>query len=425
MTKTSNDRMPQHARPAHDENLQDTKSSHNGTTQHRKPAHDGKPQRKTAHDVIPQYIREIDAYLPGKPVEEVERELGIRAIKLASNENPLGPSPLGVEAAKRALAEANRYPDGGSYYLREALAKRLDVLRANIVVGCGSTELIHVAASVLLGPGESAVTSEGSFPLYYIAIERMGAKLIAVPLENYAFDLDAMARAVEPETKLIYVANPNNPTGTVFDAEAFADFLAKVPERVLVVMDEAYYEYVEMANYSRSIELVREGKNILVLRTFSKVYGLAGMRIGYGIGPAELLTEIDKIRLPIPVSGAAQAAALAALDDFEHVRRSIETNREGLAQIEKGLREMGVRFVPSVTNFILVEVGEGADALAEEMLKLGVIVRPMGWMGFPEAIRASVGTREENDAFLRALGQLQTSAGSPKRHGVGLVNERE
>ena len=385
-----------------------TNRSHGENPQYTMPPHDEKSEStKHAHDGIPQYIREIDAYIPGKPVEEVERELGIRATKLASNENPLGPSPMGVEAAKKALREANRYPDGGSYYLREALAKRLNVPRANIVVGGGSTELIHVAASVLLGPGESAVTSEGSFPLYYIAVEKMGARLIAVPLKNYSFDLDAMARAVELETKLIYIANPNNPTGTVFDADAFAEFLAKVPERVLVVLDEAYYEYVEMANYSRSIELVREGKNILVLRTFSKVYGLAGMRIGYGIGPAELLTEFDKIRLPIPVSGAAQAAALAALDDSEHVRRSIEVNREGLVQLGKGLRQMGVKFVPSVANFILVEVGEGADALAEEMLKLGVIVRPMGWMGFPEAIRVSVGATEENDAFLRALARLQ------------------
>jgi histidinol-phosphate aminotransferase len=381
-----------------------------------KRSHDESPRHtNAAHDGIPQYIREIDAYIPGKPIEEVERELGMRAMKLASNENPLGPSPLGMEAAKRALSESNRYPDGGSYYLREALAKRLEVPRESIIIGSGSTDLIHLAASVLLGPGESAVTSEGSFPLYYVAIEKMGAKLITVPLKNYSFDLDAIARAVEPETKLIYIANPNNPTGTLFDAEAFADFLEKVPERVLVVMDEAYYEYVAMKNYSRSIELVREGKNILVLRTFSKVYGLAGMRVGYGIGPAELLTEIDKIRLPFPASGVAQAAALAALDDFEHVGRSIEVNREGLAQIEKGLREVGVKFVPSVTNFVLVEVGAGADALAEEMLKLGVIVRPMAWMGFPDAIRVSVGTVEENDAFLRVLGQLQRQVASERR----------
>lgn len=385
-----------------------------------KASHDESPQHtKAAHDGIPQYIREIDAYLPGKPVEEVEREFGIRAVKLASNENPLGPSPLGVEAAKRALGESNRYPDGGSYYLREALAKRLEMPRANIIVGCGSTDLIHLAASVLLGPGESAVTSEGSFPLYYIAVEKMGAKLIAVPLKNYVFDLDAIASAIEPETKLIYIANPNNPTGTLFDADAFAEFLAKVPGRVLVVLDEAYYEYVSMPNYSRSLELVRGGENLFVLRTFSKVYGLAGLRIGYGVGPAELLAEIDKIRLPIPVSGVAQAAALAALDDEEHVRRSIEVNREGLAQLETGLHEMGVKFVPSVANFILVEVGRGADALATEMMKLGVIVRPMGWMGFPDAIRVSVGTAEENDAFLRTLGQLQTGAGSAKRSERG------
>ncbi|MGC1935025.1 MAG: histidinol-phosphate transaminase [Candidatus Acidiferrales bacterium] len=369
----------------------------------------------STHNGIPQYIREIDAYIPGKPIEEVERELGMRAVKLASNENPLGPSPLGVAAAKKALSEAHRYPDGGSYYLREALSKRLNVPQENIIIGSGSTDLIHLAAAVLLGPGESAVTSEGSFPLYYVAVEKMGAKLIMAPLKKHGFDLGAIRRAIEPETKVIYVANPNNPTGTVFDADAFEAFLAQVPDGVLVVLDEAYYEYVSMPNYSRSLDLVRAGKNILLLRTFSKVYGLAGLRVGYGIGPAELLSEIDKIRLPFPASGVAQAAALAALDDHEHVRRSLEANRQGLAQLEGGLRELGVKFVPSVTNFILVEVGGGGDALAQEMLKLGVIVRPMAWMGFPDAIRVSVGTAEENDKFLRVLSEARAVA----HHGKG------
>ena len=366
---------------------------------------------------IPQYIAEIDPYIPGKPIEEVERELGLTAVKLASNENPLGPSPLAIEAAKRALAESNRYPDGGSYYLREALASRLNVPREKIIVGNGSADVIHLAAAVLLGPGESAVTSEGSFPLYYIAIEKMGARLIAVPQKNYGFDLDAIARAVEEDTRIIYIANPNNPTGSVFAADAFDEFLEKIPEEVLVVLDEAYYEYVEMKNYSRSLDLVRADKNVLVLRTFSKVYGLAGLRIGYGIGPVELIEAMDKIRLPFPSSGVAQAAAFAALDDKEHVQRSLETNRAGLRQLENGLREMGVKFAPSVTNFVLVEVGGDADALAAQLLKLGVIVRPMAWMGFPHAIRVTVGTRDENEKSLNALQQLKTNVATARQNG--------
>lgn len=366
---------------------------------------------------IPQYIEEIDPYIPGKPIEEVERELGLTAVKLASNENPLGPSPLAVEAARRALAESHRYPDGGSYYLREALAARLDVPREKIIVGSGSTDIIHLAASVLLGAGESAVTSQGSFPLYYIAIEKMGANLIAVPQKNYAFDLDGIARAVQKDTKIIYIANPNNPTGSIFDADAFDTFLQKIPEEILVVLDEAYYEYVEMKNYSRSLDLVRANKNVLVLRTFSKVYGLAGLRVGYGIGPVELIGAMDKIRLPFPVSGVAQAAALAALDDTEHVKRSLEANRAGLRQLENGLREIGVKSAPSVTNFVLVEVGGDADVLAAELLKLGVIVRPMAWMGFPHAIRVTVGTREENEKFLNALQQLKGTVAAGKQNG--------
>lgn len=366
---------------------------------------------------IPQYIEEIDPYIPGKPIEEVERELGLTAVKLASNENPLGPSPLAVEAARRALAESHRYPDGGSYYLREALAARLGVPREKIIVGSGSTDIIHLAASVLLGAGESAVTSQGSFPLYYIAIEKMGANLIAVPQKNYAFDLDGIARAVQKDTKIIYIANPNNPTGSIFDADAFDTFLQKIPEEILVVLDEAYYEYVQMKNYSRSLDLVRANKNVLVLRTFSKVYGLAGLRVGYGIGPVELIGAMDKIRLPFPVSGVAQAAALAALDDTEHVKRSLEANRAGLRQLENGLREIGVKFAPSVTNFVLVEVGGDADVLAGELLKLGVIVRPMAWMGFPHAIRVTVGTREENEKFLNALQQLKGTVAAGKQNG--------
>ena len=363
---------------------------------------------KTIHDLIPQFIRSIEPYKPGKPVEEVERELKIRAVKLASNENPLGPSPLAVEAAQRALREANRYPDGGGFYLREKLAARHRVSMEQIILGLGSSELIDLAARALLNGETEAVTSEGSFPLYYISARATGAKLIEVPLAEYTFDLDAIADAITPRTRLVYLANPNNPTGTMFTADEFDRFFARVPEHVLVVLDEAYCDYVECADYSRAIDIARRAPNLLVLRTFSKIYGLAGMRMGYGIGPADLVVELNKLRTPFNTSSVAQAAALAALDDTEHVRRSLEANGAGLKQLADGLTAMGVPFFPSVTNFLFVEWGEDAKPLSDALLRRGVIVRPMAWMGFPNAIRVSVGTAEENRLFLSALATVRS-----------------
>lgn len=354
-------------------------------------------------ELVPECIRELAPYVPGKPIEEVERELKTHAIKLASNENPLGPSPLAVEAAKKALANSNRYPDGSGFYLREALSKKHSIPAENIILGNGSTELIDLAARLVLRPGDCGVSSYGSFPLYYIAIRATGARLVETPLRNFAFDLEAMAGELPPETKIIYLANPNNPTGTMFTAEEFDAFLARVPDHVLVVIDEAYCDYIENPNYSRSIEIVRRGRDLIVLRTFSKAHGLAGLRIGYGVGPAELFNEMNKIRGPFNTSGVAQAAALAALDDHAHVRRSVESNRAGLAQLGAGLANLGIRFIPSVTNFLFLNFDLETESLSEELLRRGVIVRPMRWMGFPNAIRVSVGTHEENETFLRTL----------------------
>ncbi len=364
---------------------------------------------KSIHQLVPAFIRAIDPYVPGKPIEEVERELKVRAVKLASNENPLGPSPLAVAAAQRALADANRYPDGGGHYLREKLAGRLGVAMENIILGAGSTELIDLIARTLLNHGDEGATSVGSFPMYYISIRAAGARLIEVPQRDYAFDLDALARSITSRTKLIYLANPNNPTGTMFTADVFDAFLARVPENVAVVLDEAYYDYLERSDYSRSIARVKEGRNLLVLRTFSKVYGLAGLRIGYAIGPAELLLEMNKVRSPFNTSGVAQAAALAALDDLEHVRRSVASNRAGLKQLGDGLKAMGVRYVPSAGNFLLVNLGSDAESVTDELLKLGVICRPMRWMGFPNAIRVTVGMPQENEKFLSALAQVRAA----------------
>ncbi len=364
---------------------------------------------KPIDEQVPAWIREIQAYQPGRPIEEVERELGIHAVKLASNENPLGPSPMAVEAARRAMSDSNWYPDGAGYYLRKKLSEQLGMDMERLILGAGSCELIDLAARTLLTPGDNAVSSEGSFPLYYSAVRATGERLKLVPLRNFTFDLDGIARATDARTKVIYLANPNNPTGTIFLADALDAFLARIPGSALVVLDEAYYEYADRPGYSRSLGLVREGGNLFVLRTFSKVYGLAGMRVGYAAGPAGLIAQMNKVRQPFNVSGVALAAAEAALDDLEHVRRSVENNRRGLAQLEAGLRGQAIGFVPSAANFMLVHIGAGASRIADAMLRLGVIVRPMGWMGFPEAIRVSVGTPEENDKFLTALGEARAS----------------
>jgi histidinol-phosphate aminotransferase len=377
---------------------------------------------KAIHEYVPEWIRELAPYVPGRPIEEVERELNISAIKLASNENPLGPSPLAIEAARKALAESNRYPDGSGFYLRQALSKKHGLPMEQIILGGGSTELIDLTARLMLRPENTGVTSFGSFPLYYIAIRAAGARMVETPLRDYRFDLDAIARRLTPEARIVFLANPNNPTGTMFTADDFDAFLERVPPHVLVVLDEAYCDYIERPDYSRSVELVRRGANLVVLRTFSKVYGLAGLRIGYGLGPAGLLDEVNKIRGPFNTSGVGQAAALVALDDREHVRRSIDSNRAGLAQLTAGLKKLGILCVPSATNFILAEFGYDTEPLCEELTRRGVIVRPMRWMGFPQAIRVSVGTPAENEKFLGALGELLASSGasaSRKQAGTG------
>ncbi|HUJ39318.1 MAG TPA: histidinol-phosphate transaminase [Candidatus Acidoferrales bacterium] len=370
---------------------------------------------KPIDDLVPLWIRAIDAYKPGRPIEEVERELGIRAIKLASNENPLGPSPFAVEAARRALADANWYPDGAGFYLRQKLSGQLGVEMDRLMLGAGSCELIDLVARTLLTPGDNAVCPEGSFPLYYSAVRATGERLIAIPLRDYAIDLEAIARAANDRTRVIYLANPNNPTGTYFTADALDAFLARIPETALVVLDEAYYEFADRPGYSRSLDLVRGGRSVLVLRTFSKVYGLAGMRVGYAAGPAGLLAQMNKVRQPFNVSGVSLAAALAALDDLGHVGRSVDNNRRGIEQLEAGLRAQGVAFVPTVANFILVHLGPQTLQIADAILRLGVIVRPMAWMGFPESIRVSVGTPAENEKFLAALAEARASLdGSPR-----------
>jgi histidinol-phosphate aminotransferase len=332
----------------------------------------------TLEELIPDYIQGLPAYVAGKPVEEVEQELKIHAVKLASNENPLGPSPKAMEAARRALGEANWYPDGGSKRLREVLGLRFGVKADEIFVGLGSSEIIDLASRVLLKPGSEGITSEGSFALFSIAIRASGGKLILTPLKN-------------------------NPTGTAFGAEEFGAFMKKVPGDVLIVLDEAYREYADRGDLPKAMELFREYNNLLTLRTFSKVYGLAGLRIGYGIGHPTLVAEMNKLRTPFNVTSVGQAAALAALDDEEHVRKSVDINRAERKRLHGELKKLGLAPVASETNFLFVPIGPRAKALCDELLQEGVIIRPLGWMGLPEAIRISVGSPAENTKLIGAL----------------------
>jgi histidinol-phosphate aminotransferase len=375
----------------------------------------------TLEELIPDYIQGLPAYVPGKPLEEVEQDLKIHAVKLASNENPLGPSPKAMEAARRALGEANWYPDGGSKRLREVLAARHNVRADEIFVGLGSSEIIDLASRVLLKPGSEGITSEGSFALFSIAIRASGGKLILTPLRNYTFDLDAITKAVTPQTRIVYIANPNNPTGTALGAAEFSTFLQRVPGDVLIVYDEAYIEYPERTDLPNWRELYKQYNNLLTLRTFSKVYGLAGLRIGYGIGHPTLVAEMNKLRTPFNVTSVGQAAALAALDDPDHVRRSVESNRTERKRLFESLSALGLSPVPSETNFLLVPIGPHAKTLCDELLHEGVIVRPMAWMGFPEAIRISVGSPAENTRLIGAI----THALAQPREALTPVSDAE
>jgi histidinol-phosphate aminotransferase len=348
-------------------------------------------------------------YQPGRPIEEVARELGLPAdsvIKVASNENPFGPSPLAVAAMQKALAGLNLYPDGNAFYLKQKLAGNLGVEPANLVLGNGSNEIIEFVGHALLdGRGAASadvVVSQYCFAVYPIVTKLFGANLITVPAKNYGHDLHAMLRAITPHTRIVFVANPNNPTGTLAPREEIISFVNEVPDDVLLVMDEAYIEFLD--NPLDLVSLIRLGarKNLILMRTFSKIYGLAGLRIGYGIGNPEFIASLEKIRQPFNINLLAQTAALAALDDEEHVRKTRQNNFAGLEFFERAFRDLKLEFIPSHANFILVRVGDG-QRVFEGMQKQGVIVRPMGGYQLPEWIRISVGTPKENERCLGAL----------------------
>ncbi len=350
---------------------------------------------------IPEYVASLKPYVPGKPVEELERELGIAdSVKLASNENPLGPSRKALEALNKGLLEnLNRYPDGGGYYLKQALSHELGVGEEQLILGNGSNELIDVSVRTFMRAGEEAVMAWPSFVVYPMAVQAQGCTGVKVSLLEFRHDLDAMADAVTERTRMLFIANPNNPTGTINTGEEFDRLMERLPEDILVVADEAYYEYVADPAYADSMKHLRDGRNVLILRTFSKIHGLAGLRVGYGISKAGIVEEMDKIRNPFNTSSPAQAAALAALGDREHVEGSKRVNEDGKKYLYRELGALGVKYVPTEANFIFMFPGKDASGVYGSLLAGGVIVRPMG----AEALRVTIGLPEENKRFIEAL----------------------
>jgi histidinol-phosphate aminotransferase len=350
-------------------------------------------------------LKTLPTYQPGRPIEDVARELNLPAneiIKLASNENPLGPAPLAIAAMQKVLANLNLYPDGNAFYLKQKLAEKLGMAPANLVLGNGSNEIIEFVGHAYFAPGVDVVVSQFCFAIYPLVAKMMGANLITVPAQNHGHDLTAMLQAITPQTRVVFVANPNNPTGTLASREEVIQFVNDVPDDVLLVMDEAYIEFLNDA--VDLVSLVRLGtrQNLLLMRTFSKIFGLAGLRIGYGIGHPDLIAALEKIRQPFNINSIAQAGALAALDDAEHMRKTRENNMRGLDFFYQAFRYLKLEYIPSSTNFILVRVGEG-QRVFEAMQQHGVIVRPMGGYQLPEWIRISVGTPKENERGLGAL----------------------
>lgn len=359
--------------------------------------------------LVKPHIRDLEAYVPGKPIEEVERELGIgNAIKLASNESPLGPSPKAVAALRSAIDGVHRYPDGASFALRTALAAQLGVAESQLVFGCGADEILELLAKVALGPGDEVVFAWPSFAMYPIVAKGMGATPVPVPLtEDLVHDLTALRAAITPRTRALMLCNPNNPTGTSVGRDAFDVFMESLPDDVLVLIDEAYFEYVRRDDFPDAIAWTSRRPGTLVLRTFSKIFGLAGLRIGYGVGDAELIDYLQRARHPFNVNRLAETAALAALEDTEHAEESRRINDAGAEMLTRELRALQIRVWPTDANFLLAELGPKMD---ERLLKEGIIVRPLAGFGMPNHVRISIGLPEENEFLIKTLRRLREAS---------------
>jgi histidinol-phosphate aminotransferase len=360
-------------------------------------------------DLAPSYIRSIAPYQPGKPTSELAREMGLEEkniVKLASNENPRGIGPRTRAAIERAMTEIARYPDGNGFELKHALCGRFGVPMESIVLGNGSNDVLELVALALLGPGRSAVYSQHAFAVYPLATQARGARGIQVPAKDYGHDLDAMAAAIAEDTHVVFIANPNNPTGTIVPYERIEAFLRKVPERVVVVLDEAYNEYLASELRADTVKWLKRFPNLVITRTFSKAYGLAGLRVGYALASPAVADVMNRVRQPFNVNSIALTAATAALDDMEFVAKSYAENRAGMKRIEEGVLALGLDFIPSHGNFITVRVGKAAEVF-KRLLKRGVIVRPVTGYELPEHLRVTIGTPEENERFLSALAASQ------------------
>ena len=352
-----------------------------------------------------EYLKRISPYLPGKPIEEVARELDLKGeiIKLASNENPLGPSPRALRAIRRVLRGSSLYPDDNCYYFKKKLAGRLGVEPENLFVGNGSVEILPLATLAYLGPRHSAVASEGAFIWFKIAARIAAGELIEVPMKDCRHDLRAMLAAVKKNTTMIYVANPNNPTGTIATRDEMDEFFEAVPDDILVIVDEAYFEYIDDPLYPDSFRYFRRGKNILILRTFSKIYGLAGVRLGYGIAAPEIVGSLGKLRISFNVNRLSQEAGVAALDDREHVDRGMAVNRAGKEYLYAEYKKMGLFYLPTFGNFIFVDFGRDSRPVFEALQRERIITRTIKEYGFPNALRISIGTEEQNHKLIAAL----------------------
>jgi histidinol-phosphate aminotransferase len=361
--------------------------------------------------IVKPHIAALRPYEPGKPIEELERELGIEgAVKVASNENPLGPSPRALAALRDALTKLHRYPDGKSYRLRETLAGRLGVGGDQLVFGAGSDEILELLAKSFLGAGDEAVFAWPGFAMYPIVTQGMGATPVAVPLAaGFVHDLPAMRRAITPRTRMVFVCNPNNPTGTSVGREAFDAFAESLPDDIVLVIDEAYYEYVQRHDFPDGLAWIARRPATIVLRTFSKIYGLAGLRLGYGVGDSELISYLERARHPFNVNVLAEVAGLAALDDSEHVARSRASNAAGADYLTHELGALGIEVVPTDANFLQARTGPD---VYEPLLREGVIVRPLAGFGLTDYVRITIGRPEENERVVKALRRLQERAES-------------